>query len=136
MQVHLNLAPYRNYYLAHELSKDGHDVMIICASYSHVRNINPSDVLIGTGKKIDGIQYEFVRVPKYKFSKLSRLWGLFSFLVKLPFMRKKVSQFEPDFIFDCTPGNITGFSSWIFSKVANAKLILEVRIYGHLHHSK
>ena len=59
---------YRHYYLAKEFLKMGFSVYIITASYSHLFTNLPDVKKSFNIEKIDGINYVWVKVPKYKNS--------------------------------------------------------------------
>ena len=119
--------PYRNYYLANELVKDGHEVMIITSSYSHLRKKNPSKDECRDGVVFSDIAYSFVATPSYTSKKLSRAWNLINFLLRLTFKKSSIDAFNPDVIVDCTPGSFTGLWSLYFSKKQKAKFVIEIR---------
>lgn len=56
---------FRPYYLAREWVKMGHNVTIIAASFSHLRQKNP-DISAITEEVIDGIRYIWLPVNKYQ----------------------------------------------------------------------
>ena len=56
---------FRPYYMAREWAKNGHQVTILAASYSHLRWENPSVEGAVTVERIDGIDYVWLRTPAY-----------------------------------------------------------------------
>ncbi len=79
---------YRHYYLAKNLQKLGYKVTLISGSYSHLFS-NPLKIEKSFEKEIiDGIEYIWVKVPKYRSSKsLGRIWNMFYFAWKLHFLK-------------------------------------------------
>ena len=83
---------YRPFFLAREWVKMGHEVTILCASYTHLRKINPTVTKNFTEEIIEGIRYVWVNTPSYKDNSVFRTLNIFSFLKKL----KKNAQWLAD----------------------------------------
>src|SRR5688500_14922263 len=86
---------YRPYYLAREWIKLGHNITIIAANNSHIRNKNiiipkPENYLT---EYIDGIKYIWCKTPEYSGNGVKRVINIFAFLVKV---RKLVPQLLQD----------------------------------------
>lgn len=118
---------YRNYYLAREWVKKGQKVIIISGSYFHNFSTLPKTDGLFTKDEIDGIEYWWVKLPKYSKSKsLGRLFTLFLFpllLLLFPFWRLK----RPETVIVSGPPHVSIFNAWFWSKIWNASLIYEVR---------
>lgn len=75
---------YRPYYLAKEWVKDGHEVTIISASFSHLRikqpSINEKKYVIET---IEGIKYLWINTPKYNGNGIKRIINILTFLMRI-----------------------------------------------------
>ena len=68
---------YRPYYLAKEWINLGHNVTILVANNSHIRQYNPelnSDII---EEDIDGIKYIWVKTPKYEGNGIGRIKNMF-----------------------------------------------------------
>jgi glycosyltransferase involved in cell wall biosynthesis len=75
---------YRHYYLAKELLKRGFEVVLISGSYSHLFSSLPKVEDKFTYETIDGIEYIWIKVPRYGSSKsLGRIWNMFLFSWRL-----------------------------------------------------
>ena len=74
---------YRPYYMAREWVRLGHDVTIIAASVSHLRQNNP--VIHGNIEEevLDGIRYLWCRTPSYDGNGVGRVVNIFLFLWRL-----------------------------------------------------
>lgn len=115
---------YRPYYLAKEWVKNGHQVKIIAASYSHVRNFQPKR----KKETINGIEYLWINTPKYKKNNYQRVINILIFCIKLFFiLRKLVKKFKPDIIISSSTHNLDIYSCKLAAKKSGAKLIYEVR---------
>jgi len=118
---------YRNYYIAKELIKQGHRVQIISASFFHNFSKLPKTTGFFTHEVIDGIDYWWVKVPKYSQSRsFGRLFSMFIFPVMLLFFPKK-KLINPDVIIVSGPPHLSILIGWIWSKLFRSKLIYEVR---------
>lgn len=118
---------FRHYYLSKELIKQGYDITIISASYSHLFKSTPSTKGEYTLEKIDGINYLWIKVPKYKFSASKKRvlkWFIYTFkLFILPFNLLQ----NPDYIIVSPMETMPVYPAYRFAKKFNAKLIFEVK---------
>lgn len=115
---------YRHYYLAKNLIEQGYKVTLISGSYSHLFSSPPKVKLTITKEIIDGIEYLWIKVPKYKSSKsIGRIWNMLYFNWKLHFLK------------DITPSHIIVSSPSLFpvkvaknlAKKFHTKFLFEVR---------
>ena len=116
----------RQYYLAKELEKKGYNATIISATYSHNYKNNPDSKKWFNTELIDGIQYVWIKVPKYKdaHSKIRILkWFVFAF--SLLFLPKSLNR--PDIIIVSSIGIIPIIPAKRLAKIHDSKLIFEVR---------
>jgi len=118
---------FRHYYLSKELLKLGYNVTIISASYSHLFRSLTVVKKRFTFEIIDGINYLWIKVPKYKNSndkKRVLKWFIFSiYLFFIPIKKLK----KPDYILLSCPGILITIPSLYLSKKFNSHLIFEVR---------
>lgn len=120
--------PYRQYYLAKELVKQGHEVSILASSFSHVRQSQPMVEDGYQNEMIDGINYIWLKSPNYASSILSRLKNIFAFLfMYFKYRNKIINEVKPDVIYEATTHLLTFFISKSVAKKASAKLVFEVR---------
>lgn len=118
---------YRIYQFASEFIKEGHEVMIVAASYSHVRRINPSVTKSITDENIDGIHYKWLKTPSYKGNGVGRVIHMFFYNFKLWKNAKKIArEFKPDIVISSgvTPLDFIGCNK--IAKKSEAKILLEV----------
>jgi len=118
---------YRNYYLAKEWVKQGHNAIIISSSNFHNFHSPPKCKGLFTQEFIDGIEYWWVRMPPYSQSKsLGRLFSIFLFpLLLLLFPFRKISK--PNTIIVSGPPHVPIINAWIWSRFTAATLVYEVR---------
>ncbi|MGY0217556.1 glycosyltransferase family 4 protein [Endozoicomonadaceae bacterium StTr2] len=118
----------RSYYLASELAKQGHQVYLIAASFSHIQNKNPS---VTENSKVEDIHANFkiiwLKVPKYeKAHSKQRVLNWFIFSFKLLFI-KNVLPIKIDCILYSSPALIGFLSAKYLSAKFNSRLIFDVR---------
>jgi len=118
---------FRTYYLAREWVRAGHEVNIVAADYSHLRQKNPRVSGKYADEMIDGIRYTWCRTPKYTGNGLGRVRNIFSFLGKVMGLSKRFfSEWRPDVVIASSTYPLdTVPAAWIAGKTG-AKLIYEV----------
>ena len=118
---------YRQYYLAKEFIKNGYTVYIISGSFSHLYTNPPEIRKRFTQENIDGINYIWVKLPRYKKSKsFGRALSMFIFMLQLVCL-KTMDLPRPDTIIFSSPSPFPIFIVSRWAKMYDAKLIFEVR---------
>jgi len=118
---------YRSYYLAKELLKSGYKVTIFSGSYSHLFTSYPNTKGLFTKENIDGIDYIWVKTPKYKSSKsIGRIINMLIFMINLFFFNTK-SILKPDIIIVSSLSLFPIFNAYLWSKKLKVDFIFEVR---------
>ncbi len=118
---------YRPYYLAQEWIQLGHTVTIVAANYSHIRQINPSQSQKIRKETIDGIDYIWIKTPKYKGNGVGRILNMFAFVNTLSRNAKQLSQqIKPDVVIASSTYPSDNYIAHDIAKKANAKHIYEV----------
>ncbi len=74
---------FRPYYLAREWVRAGHEVNIVAADFSHLRQSNPELAKAYADQVIDGIRYTWCRTPRYEGNGAKRVVNIFAFLRRL-----------------------------------------------------
>ena len=119
---------FRHFYLSQELMKKGHNVMIVAADYSHVRTNNPC--IKDTSYKIErieGINYLWIKTPKYKSNSIFRILNIKVFNIKLLFLTNKIIKlFNPDKVISSSTYTLDIWPSYYLAKKANCNLIYEI----------
>ncbi|QPF72714.1 glycosyltransferase family 4 protein [Roseateles sp. DAIF2] len=114
---------YRPYYLAREWVRAGHQVLILAASYSHVRTQQPERL----GETIDGISYCWYPTPAYQGNGLGRVRNIWSFCRQVAKDADiLVREFAPDAVI---ASSTYPMDIWVARKIARqaeAKLVYEV----------
>jgi len=120
---------YRTYYIAKELSRQGHNTYVLASSFSSVRQSQP--VVKGsalTVENLDGVNFIWLNCPAYNKKILSRLWNIFVFLLEYYKNRKEIAELvKPDIVCEATTYMLPFFiTKWLAQK-SKALLIYEVR---------
>ena len=119
---------YRPYYLAKEWLKKGHSVMILAASYSHIRTQQPD--MKGCSKRdenIEGIHYRWYKTNQHKGNGLGRVRNILNFLKGVySDTNDLVTKFNPDVVIASSTYPMDIWVARKIAKKANAKLIYEV----------
>ncbi len=118
---------FRPYYLAKEWVKQGHNVVIIAASFSHLRRKNPEISSDMEEEIIDGIKYLWVKTPTYEGNGVGRIKNMFSFISKLSSKAKYIADnYKPDVVIASSTYPSDNYIARRISKSSDAKYIWEV----------
>lgn len=119
---------YRSYYLAREWVRLGHKVSIVAASFSHLRTHETDTVGSVTKEEIDGIQYIWLKTPRYQGNSIRRVLSMMVFSLQLVLFKSKiVSDCKPDLVIASSPQPFIIFGAKRIACSSCAKLIFEVR---------
>ena len=114
---------FRPYYMSIEWIKKGHEVLIVGATYSHLRKNQPQ---VGQQKK-DGINYLWIKTNTYKGNGFGRIFSMFSFVFKLCLkIHKIVKNFHPDVVIASSTYPLDIYPAQRIARQSNAKLVFEV----------
>lgn len=114
---------FRPYYMAKEWTRLGHETLIIGGSFSHLRRQQPevSDI------DIDGINYSWIKINKYKGNGIGRIFSMFLFIFKLFFRYKYyLGDFRPDVVIASSTYPMDIYPAHRIARHYKAKLIYEV----------
>jgi len=118
---------YRSYYLAKEFVKKGYEVTIFSGSYSHLFQNLPKTKGIFTNEKIDGINYIWIKTPKYKKSKsVGRVFNMIIFMILLFFINIFKMK-KPDKIIISSLSLFPVVNAYLWSKLLKINFIFEIR---------
>ncbi|MBU8880778.1 glycosyltransferase family 4 protein [Bacillus sp. FJAT-29790] len=118
---------YRPYYLAREWVKLGHNVTIIAASYSHVRNVQPKIDQNWTAEIVDGIRYVWINTPSYEGNGLGRIKNMVTFVKSIYRYKTKILQeINPNVVIASSTYPLDIYPAKAIAKASKAKLIYEV----------
>ena len=118
---------YRPYYLAREWVRQGHRVLMLAASQSHVRARQPVVSASITDEAIDGIAYRWYATPQYQGNGLGRVRNIASFLWRVwADTRRVVREFEPDVVIASSTYPMDFWVARRMARRAGARLVFEV----------
>lgn len=90
---------YRPFYFAREWSRLGHQVLIVAASFSHLRHHNPHLPGALLRESFDGVDYLWVKTPVYSGNGLARARNMAVFTLGLATRcRSAIEAFQPQVI--------------------------------------
>lgn len=118
----------RHYYLSKELARQGHNVYLIAAGFTHLLRQPPKLLQEYTIEPIEkGFDFVWIDMPKYSNAHDKKRvinWFLFTYkLLKLP----KIIAGKPDVILCSSPSLVSFLGVERLSKKLKAKLAFEVR---------
>lgn len=118
---------FRPYYMSREWVKMGHDVTIVAASFSHLRqkNIDMEEPI--KEEYIDGIRYVWLKTPAYHGNGIGRIKNMLSFLRKLYKFEKVINKdLDPDVVIASSTYPLDSYpANWI-AKKHKAKFVFEL----------
>jgi len=118
---------YRIFQFSTEFKKRGHEVLIVAASYSHVRRVNPDVKNALTDEYVEGIKYKWIRTPKYNGSGIGRVLHMIVYNTRLWYYAGRIArEFRPEVVISSgvTPLDFIGCHR--IAKKAGARKFLEV----------
>ncbi|MDC7708932.1 glycosyltransferase family 4 protein [Vogesella indigofera] len=118
---------FRPYYLAREWGKAGHEVHIVAADYSHLRQHNPMLAANYADEDIDGIRYTWCKTPKYEGNGLKRVINIFRFLGRvMGLSRRYLKEWRPDVVIASSTYPLDTVPAAFIAGKTGAKLVYEV----------
>ena len=119
---------YRPYYLAKEWLKLGHNVRIVAATESHLRQKKPNTSKKITFENIEGIDYIWLKTPDYQGNGIRRVFNMLSFGKTLLLNPKEfLADFTPNLVIASSPHPFITRGAKRIATTNKAKLIFEVR---------
>ncbi|MFG6447173.1 glycosyltransferase family 4 protein [Roseateles sp. BYS180W] len=114
---------FRPYYLAREWVRQGHQVLIVAASHSHVRATQPQP----GAQTLDGISYCWYRTPAYEGNGLGRVRNIWAFCRHVwKDTDILADSFEPDVVIASSTYPMDIWVARRIARRARAKLVYEV----------
>ena len=121
---------YRAFYLAREWIGLGHAVQVVAASQSHVRSVQPAPPAALSGRareRIDGVDYLWLRTPKYRGNGLGRVINIAAFCLQLVWNAARLArEFRPDVVVASSTYPMDIWPAALIARRAGAKLVHEV----------
>lgn len=118
---------FRPFYLAREWVRAGHEVLIVAASYSHVRAVQPEMDGSERNEVIDGVQYRWYRTPAYSGNGVGRIRNMLSFICMLFREASRLAdEFKPDIVIASSTYPMDIWPCRRIARRAHARLVFEV----------
>jgi glycosyltransferase involved in cell wall biosynthesis len=117
---------FRPYYMAKEWGKAGHKVVIVAASYAHLRSVQPVVTNFNSREVIDEVDYLWIKTNRYHGNGMGRILSMLFFTFKLFFLHKKLRDFKPDLIIASSTYTIEAFPLFRMARKLKAKFCYEV----------
>ncbi|MBN2681604.1 MAG: glycosyltransferase family 4 protein [Bacteroidales bacterium] len=118
---------FRPYYMAREWISAGHNVLIIGASFSHLRQIQPQITESIIFEEIEGVNYCWLKTPEYLGNGFGRVKNILSFLRKFRKNRAQIiEKLRPDVVIASSTYPMDIYNSHKIAKKTGAKLVFEV----------
>lgn len=115
----------RPYYFAREWVKAGHKVTVVAASFSHFRQRNIECAKL-TQENIEGIEYWWLPVPKYKGNDRERLINMLAFSAQMEFHRDELISLQPNLVIDSSSNPAAAYCCHDIARQSGAKYIAEL----------
>jgi len=114
---------FRPFYIGREWAKNGHQVTVVAASFSHLRSTQPAV----SRECIDSVEYVWMRTPRYEGNGLGRVINITSFVVQLLCRSLRIAQrYRPQIVVASSTYPLDVFPAFCIARLSNAKLIFEV----------
>ncbi|MEW6600032.1 MAG: glycosyltransferase family 4 protein [Nitrospirota bacterium] len=117
---------YRPFYLAREWTNCGHNVCIISASFTHLRNRNPQISGYLTEEMIEGVRYLWIRTPSYHGNGIGRFVNIISFIKGMNKIDDSILGFSPDVVIASSTYPFDIYPAKHLQKKYLSKLVFEV----------
>lgn len=118
---------YRPYYFAREWERKGHEVMIVAASFSHLRKENPTLTSSYEYETVDDIRYLWLKSVNYEGSGLKRSYSMLEFCRRLWKLAPRLAnEFKPDVVISSSTYPLDHYPAHRLAKLAGAVLIHEI----------
>jgi glycosyltransferase involved in cell wall biosynthesis len=118
---------YRQYYLAREWVKMGHEVSMLGADFSHLRIHQPEVSKDLDTEIIEGIRYFWIKTPHYKSSGFGRMMNILAFVFKALFYHQRIARkLSPDVVLVASTYVLDIYPAYRIAKQTGAKLVYEL----------
>jgi glycosyltransferase involved in cell wall biosynthesis len=118
---------HRPFYLAREWVRRGHRVVIIAASFSHLRGRNPRVARCILRERIEGIEYLWIKTPSYCGNGARRAINILAFVAQLTRIQTRLAKaYAPDVVIASSTYPLDIFPASRIASRARGKLVFEV----------
>ncbi len=118
---------FRPWYLAKKWQEAGHKVYILSASYAHTRKKQPEVSTDLQSDIIDGVEYIWLKTPRYSGNGLARIRNMFTFTYKLGKYHKKIAEITAaDVVIASSTYPLDNYSAQRIAKISGGQYIYEI----------
>ena len=118
---------YRHFFLARHLVNLGHRVSIVASTYSHLFSSPPKVNGLVEYEIIDGVEFVWLKSPKYKLNGAKRLLNMLSYSVLAQVTNLEKRLGTPDAIMGSSPHPFALMNTLSLSKRFNVASLVEIR---------
>lgn len=116
---------FRPYYLAREWVECGHEVTIIAASYSHLRQKN-KQIHVLEEEYVEGIRYLWLPTSVYQGNGIGRLKNILQFVYQLYKNLSKLVSLKPDAVIASSTYPLDSYPAYKLAKKTRSRFIFEL----------
>jgi glycosyltransferase involved in cell wall biosynthesis len=118
---------HRPFYLAREWVRRGHKVVIAAASFSHLRGRNPNVGRRPLREAIEGIEYLWLRTPRYSGNGARRALNMLAFVAQLMRLQTELADtYRPDVVIASSTYPLDIYPASAIARRSRGKLVFEV----------
>jgi glycosyltransferase involved in cell wall biosynthesis len=118
---------FRPYYMAREWMRLGHQVRIVAATHSHLRQENPAGDAPCRFELVDRIEYVWLRTPAYEGNGIGRVRNMLAFVYGLyRHQNEFLRDFAPDVVIASSTYPLDIFPARAIARRFGARLVFEV----------
>lgn len=118
---------FRPYYMAREWQRLGHQVTIVAATRSHLRQLNPQVTAPWTEEQVDGIRYIWLDTPAYAGNGLARVRNMLAFVARLYQHAGRLARdYAPEVVIASSTYPFDIFPARSIARRTGARLIFEL----------
>lgn len=107
---------------------NGNAVTLVCASFSHLYNVQPEGKGIWWLEREDGVNYLFLRTPSYQGNGIWRFFNMLSYLgLNLLLMPYYIFVVRPKIIIAANVYLLDSLLAWIIGRLTGGRMVREIR---------
>lgn len=115
---------FRPYYFAKKWQNEGHEVLVVGGTYSHLRKQQPST---SGRQQIDGVNYEWIKTTRYSGNGVKRVISMCQFVGKLFLKYRKIcKEFVPDVVIASSTYPLDNYAACRIARRFGAKMVYEI----------
>jgi glycosyltransferase involved in cell wall biosynthesis len=118
---------FRPFYIAREWVRNGHDVTVVAASFSHLRTSQPVVSWSLCQEHVDGVRYVWMRTPRYRGNRFGRVSNILSFVGQTLLLSPYIAhEYRPELIIASSTYPLDIFPAFCIARLSKAKLTFEI----------